>query len=700
MSHTVPPPAGAVRRGLSWWSVVLLAGLVLLAVLRSHAGTRLDSFTIDEPWHIVAGASYVETGDWRLNPEHPPLTKLWVGAFMPGLLVLPPFAPLADKMQERDFVEKAVYFGNDARAVQQRARLAMWALNGALLLLAGALVWHVFGGIAAVALLALCALEPTLSAHMPLVMTDLPLGLALFAAAVCAGLLATDWRWRHALLAGFAMGLALGTKHSALAGLAAIGIALCCVLAWQSRRVGARASVRRAGLLVVAALVAFAVLWAQYGFRFHTSPDGGDPFNRATSDKIADLQKPVLRAVLTIADDNRLLPRPYLWGLADTLRAGVDGRGQAEYRVWGRLYRDTPPWHIWPSQIVSKLPLATLLMALLSLGVVLRMRRQLTPRERMCLWMVWAMAGGHFVALALSQGSYAGIRHALPLVFALLLLVALALRGAIEALRQRPAAARARALVATYAALAALLLAATLPEPRLYEFHNSLAGGTAGAWRNFANESLHLDQRFHELRAYHDAVIVPSGLPVYGGFSRQSEAAGLRNRNYVVSLDDENVGGVYEGYFVVPMSAWNPAPHWDWDPQAFYADTEEVHRMGFLQIRKGRVSDPRTRARGIGARLLEYVHRDNGKDAALVALRGAEVLAVEPRYLPLYIDVGNAHLALRHRDEALAAYRGLRAVKDVPIDPDILASVDRHIARIEASDSLDGIAPMRSPFME
>jgi len=56
--------------------LLLLLALVGLAVLRSHAGTRLDGFTVDEPWHIVAGAQYVRSGDFRLNPEHPPLTKL------------------------------------------------------------------------------------------------------------------------------------------------------------------------------------------------------------------------------------------------------------------------------------------------------------------------------------------------------------------------------------------------------------------------------------------------------------------------------------------------------------------------------------------------------------------------------------------------------------------------------------------------
>jgi hypothetical protein len=39
--------------------VALLLALVGFAIFRSSVGTRLDSFTLDEPYHIVAGASYV-----------------------------------------------------------------------------------------------------------------------------------------------------------------------------------------------------------------------------------------------------------------------------------------------------------------------------------------------------------------------------------------------------------------------------------------------------------------------------------------------------------------------------------------------------------------------------------------------------------------------------------------------------------------
>ena len=66
------------HRGLSWLLLVLLA---LLAVGRSALGTRLDSFTVDEPWHIVAGTAYVRGGDPVLDKAvafHPQMEQFLV----------------------------------------------------------------------------------------------------------------------------------------------------------------------------------------------------------------------------------------------------------------------------------------------------------------------------------------------------------------------------------------------------------------------------------------------------------------------------------------------------------------------------------------------------------------------------------------------------------------------------------------------
>ena len=44
---------------------LLILVLALLAAGRSALGTQQDSFTVDEPWHIVAGTTYVRLATSR-----------------------------------------------------------------------------------------------------------------------------------------------------------------------------------------------------------------------------------------------------------------------------------------------------------------------------------------------------------------------------------------------------------------------------------------------------------------------------------------------------------------------------------------------------------------------------------------------------------------------------------------------------------
>src|SRR5215467_7616315 len=112
-----------------------LFALLLCGIFRSAIATRLDSFDLDEAYHITAGVTYARLGDYRLNPEHPPLIKLWVGSFLTAdIFKTPEFRPLADKWDERHYTNEVVYTQNDPDVTQKRARIAMFALNGILLL--------------------------------------------------------------------------------------------------------------------------------------------------------------------------------------------------------------------------------------------------------------------------------------------------------------------------------------------------------------------------------------------------------------------------------------------------------------------------------------------------------------------------------------------------------------------------------------
>ena len=679
------------RRALGVALVLLLS---LLAVLRSHHGTRLDGYTVDEPWHVVAGVSYLRTGDFRLNPEHPPLVKLVAGAAQPESFVLPPFSPLTEKSQERDWVERAMFLENDAAAAQQATRASLWAFHAALLAALGALVWRAMGLAWAVGTLAFLALEPTVAAHLPVAMTDLPLALTLAVAAVAAGLLLAEWRWSWVLATGVALGLVLGSKHSALAGLAGLGAVLAVGVLAGLRHGGVAELARRALRVGVAGLLGLLLLWSMYGFRFHAGPDGSDGFNRAMADKVADLNIPHWREGIAFADAAHLLPRAYLWGLADTVRAGVEGRGQGSHLVWGVSHKGRPPWFTWPSILVSKIPLGLMLMSLL--GLLALRGVPMPPAAR------WTLAAGggigllHLLALMSGQGTYGGIRHALPIVV-LLALPAGALVAAAWAQPRR--ALKAAALVP----LAATLVM-TVREPRVWEYHNELAGGSSGAYRLFGNEGIDLGQRWPEIRAFHDAVIAPEGATLYSDYWFMEEQAIAARSNYrrkVDSIDDTNVDGVYEGYFLYGMHMTLPWPDWGWDPAVNLKGLEMVQRLGYVAVYKGRRQDPQGRASDVYQKVLEHLYKQGGGRDEVVAARLDEALDQLPYHVGAAIELGNAHLRLGDVQAAAAAYRRPLQQQKMPVEPLVKSQIDAQLERLARPGiTAAEVKPLRNPWME
>ncbi|MBK7596319.1 MAG: phospholipid carrier-dependent glycosyltransferase [Gemmatimonadetes bacterium] len=688
------PPA--TPRRLTPAQLLVLLASVLLATARSAVGTRLDSLTVDEPWHIVAGVEYLRTNDFRLNPEHPPLVKLVSAANMPATFTLRPKSALSDKGAERDFVEETFFFDNDFRLAQDRARIAVWTLNGAMLLMLGALVAASFGMPWAVGTLLFLALEPTVGAHGPVVMTDLPVALALAIAALTAARLIMTWQWRWAMALGLAMGVALAAKHSALPGLAGIGAftAVAAVWQWHRQRRYLNTLALHAGQLVVVLLVAVATLWAFYGFHFHAGPNGTDDFNRTMVAKLGDLHVVRWRDLLTVLDRWHILPRSYLWGLADTVRAGVEGRGANEHLLWGTMVYGAPPWYTWPSFILSKVPLALLGLAVVGVGAL---RRTITtPLQRWSAAGVLALAATHLFALSGSLGTYAGVRHALPVIVVLAIIAGAGVQLAWQL--------RTRMSVLGVGGLYAATMVTTARIPRLWEYHNELAGGTQNAALAFGNEGLDLGQRAYEIKHFSDSAIVPTGLPTYSSYwfgEEQAKALKLTTARKVESLADSNRAGIYTGFFIYTASDRRPDPNADWDPTKVFAGLTMVKRLGIVEIWQGTQTLPMTRASSLFGRLLEYVYDEKGNDYALIAAKATEVLDVIPWHVPAAIELGNAYLRMGDRAAAIAAYqRPFAHEKRGLLGALVKQELESHIKRLESGEAMTAIPSIRSPQLE
>ncbi len=183
-----------------------------------------DALTFDEVAHIPAGYSYVALGDYRLNPEHPPILKA-----LSGLAILG-FHPTFDTTQKwwtqadangeygqwaagRHLLHEA---GNNTDMLTFFARVPIIII--AVLFGAFLFAWarRLSGALGGIITLLLYTLSPNILGHDHFVTTDL--GIAAAIAVAFAALLRFVRRptWQHALLAGVVLGLAQCVKFSAV----------------------------------------------------------------------------------------------------------------------------------------------------------------------------------------------------------------------------------------------------------------------------------------------------------------------------------------------------------------------------------------------------------------------------------------------------------------------------------------------------
>ena len=68
--------------GRPWLLHALAGALILVFGIQIYSESRIKSPACDEPPHIASGLSYVETGVFLANPQHPPLLKELSGLSM------------------------------------------------------------------------------------------------------------------------------------------------------------------------------------------------------------------------------------------------------------------------------------------------------------------------------------------------------------------------------------------------------------------------------------------------------------------------------------------------------------------------------------------------------------------------------------------------------------------------------------------
>ncbi len=622
----------------------------------------------------------MKTGDFRLNPEHPPLVKLWTGAFVSGFgYQLSPYRTLQDKADERKFVEEDVYLNNDPDLIQSRARMAMFALNGLLLLLFALAARRVFGDIIALAATAFLVIDPTIAAHLPVVMTDLPVALLSTTAVLFAVAAFRSWRIVDLIFAALALGLALSAKHSAvvtMAAVAIIGIVMAIVWAKDIKNI---VRLRRVGLVTAVLIGAMIVLWSFYLFRFSESPQAGEEqFNRSLAEKISDVNSPRYRAGLNIMARGHLFPRAYTWGMADTIRAGAEGRARNVF-AFGRAYKKEP-FYLSLGIIAVKLPLGLLILAVIGAGLLIARK---IPREFFApLFGVIGLAVLFLIVLA-TGSSYGGIRHALPVVPPLALLASLAIYKAIESKSYILRGVVAVALIAA--------LASAIPVLRPWEYYNETVGGSERAYLYFSDEGIDVEQRVSELVNYYNENLKPSGevpyllYPVHQAERKKRELdwVGKNLERDEQMMSNEIISGTI---FVGARRARNPA----------FQDATPIARFGNLLVFRGTFKFPEFRNISLSMRARNKIYTAEPDIEGAIKLLN-EAVAVNPQNFSNAVELGNQYLKVGNREEALRVYR--IAKENAPANSEISELLTRQIERV-ATEPLEQISPLRNPKVE
>ncbi len=325
--------------------------MALLAIQAAQVAfiVHRESLTWDEGDHIFAGYMMWKTGDYGLNPEHPPLVKLL--ATLPILgekMWLPP-------LQGREFKSEAYLDGRDwlarndgaSQRLVFRMRLAagLLALGLSLAIFFAAREW--FGANAALLALTLAVFDPNLLAHSALVTTDMGVSLFFLASVFCFYRYVKRPTLARLLITGLAAGLLLATKHSGilLAPMLVLLIGFEFIAAPKGTR--ARLALRLGGAFAAIVVIGVAVLWAFYGFRYAARPAG-----LVLSSSLAEYIQPLSHfnaaAVLGIARLH-LLPESYLMGLVDVKR-------MAQWYptfIFGKVYASGSWWY-FPAVIADQ----------------------------------------------------------------------------------------------------------------------------------------------------------------------------------------------------------------------------------------------------------------------------------------------------------------------------------------------------------
>lgn len=476
----------------------------------------------DEPLHFVSAWIQTHSGDFRCNPEDPPLWKYYIAiGTRASDMTVDTHSFLWDQMLS-DLPAPAFHLAAetmyqhhppvDADALLRAARIRLLLLGVALGWTICWWAWRLAGPVAAIVAVAAFSFDPNFLAHSLLIKNDVAITLIFVLLMASVWLLGERVTLGRFIGVNLLVGIALTTKYSGLLAFPMLGIALFCraliakpwpFFKWPLSSAPLR-FVAAAMVFFSTAVLGYFMIWASYGFRFNPSPGSSGEFdfraailNCAKSEMIlrqdpvpaypptSQVQQwvnewkpsPIVRAVKT-ANRSHLLPQAWLFGFLYTYGTALARRtflcGDIGVAGW---------WYYFPAAMAFKTPLATLAgLGLVTVAWFVRVRRKIPSRD---LWPICAVltAPVFYMIVAMRSHLDIGLRHVFPVYPFLYIFLGVI---AAQCFARRPKTTSCVALILFLGLICETLSA----YPNYIPFFNVAAGGSRGGLALLSDSNL------------------------------------------------------------------------------------------------------------------------------------------------------------------------------------------------------------------
>jgi 4-amino-4-deoxy-L-arabinose transferase-like glycosyltransferase len=473
------------------WVACAVVALLVIQVAQFTYVVHRESLTFDEDNHSFSGYMMWHTGDYGLNPEHPPLVKLL--AAVPTLdkhLWTPP-------LQHRFFKQEAYLDGRDWLArndgASQHLVFQMRMMTGLLAIGLSLVVFfctrEFFGTGAALFALVLSTFDPNLLAHSALVTTDMGVTLFFLASIYAFYRYVKQPTWTRLIVAAVSAGLLISSKHSGVLFAPMLVLLILWEVATTARGQRLRTALRLSGAFAFIILGGCLVLWAFFGFRYAARPAGLhlNPSLAAYASGLSHFDKSV---ILTFAHYH-LLPQSELMGLTDVKIMAQD----YPTFILGHVYAHAVWWY-FPVAVLIKTTLG--LLALLALTLFALATRRLRFGREVAYLVLPAV---FYFLVAMAAGMDIGARHVLPLYA----MAAVLCGGAIMALARRNGR-----WIPAWTILCVMLVVAHVASalsvfPNYMAYANRAWGGPANVHNLLSDANVDWAQQLYQVKAWQDA---------------------------------------------------------------------------------------------------------------------------------------------------------------------------------------------------